>query len=184
MVRRPARAVWGALANGTKSRAPFCWGRTSPISDRLIAPKEATCRRALQGDDREVTREDIVYSNLFRRYTATPQASIVAAGNDPDMRYGIGASKMSFGTDAFRRERQGESLERQSGAFGQGHRQRRQGRAGAAEMIASLKKEYDEAFDPRCNGRACRPLLKRFGSRGSHGRGVDLIIRKSASSRQ
>src|SRR5579862_10025978 len=90
--------------------------------------------------------EDIVYSNLFTGVHGNYlKPSILAAGMDPDALPESDASKMSFGTDASG-ERNRPKAWKEIWGSGQGV-----GSVGkvvpAAELIARLKKEYDEACD-------------------------------------
>ena len=91
--------------------------------------------------------EDIVYSNLFTGVHGNYlKPSIVAAGMDPDKLPESDASKMSFGTDTSGERAKAKAWKEIWGS-GQGI-----GSVGkivpAAELIARLKREYDEAFDP------------------------------------
>ena len=91
--------------------------------------------------------EDIVYSNLFTGVHGNYlKPSIVAAGMDPDKLPESDASKMSFGTDTSGERAKAKAWKEIWGS-GQGI-----GSVGkivpATELIARLKREYDEAFDP------------------------------------
>jgi nitronate monooxygenase len=91
--------------------------------------------------------EDIVYSNLFTGVHGNYlKPSIVAAGMDPDNLPESDASKMSFGTDASG-ERAKPKAWKEIWGSGQGV-----GSVArivpAPELIARLKREYDEAVDP------------------------------------
>ena len=103
----------------------------------LILPTLYLMLGAFQNDAGEFTLENIV---------ALAQPSIVAAGMDPDNLPQSDASKMSFGTDASG-ERAKPKAWKEIWGSGQGIGSLDKV-VPAAELIARLKKEYDEATDP------------------------------------
>jgi len=141
-------ALSGAISNGRAIRAARLLGADfAYIGSAFIATREAN---AVQGYKQMIINsgaEDIVYSNLFTGVHGNYlKPSIVAAGMDPDNLPQSDASKMSFGTDASG-ERAKPKAWKEIWGSGQGV-----GSVGrimpATELIARLKKEYDEALDP------------------------------------
>ena len=141
-------ALSGAIANGRAIRAARLLGADfAYIGSAFIATVEAN---AVEGYKQMITAsgaEDIVYSNLFTGVHGNYlKPSIVAAGMDPENLPQSDASKMSFGTDASG-ERTKPKAWKEIWGSGQGV-----GSVGkimsAAELIARLKREYDEAIDP------------------------------------
>jgi nitronate monooxygenase len=117
------------------------------LGSAFIATEEAN---AVDGYKQMITTsgaEDIVYSNLFTGVHGNYlKKSIVAAGMDPDNLPVSDPSKMNFGTDA-----SGERVKPKAwkDIWGSG-----QGVGSvdkivpAADLIARLKTEYDQAIDP------------------------------------
>jgi nitronate monooxygenase len=141
-------ALSGAIGNGRAIRAARLLGADfAYIGSAFIATREAN---AVEGYKQMIINsgaEDIVYSNLFTGVHGNYlKPSIVAAGMDPDNLPLSDASKMSFGTDASG-ERAKPKAWKEIWGSGQGV-----GSVGkimpATELIARLKREYDEALDP------------------------------------
>jgi nitronate monooxygenase len=141
-------ALSGAIGNGRAVRAARLLGADfAYIGSAFIATLEANAVEGYKTMITASTAEDIVYSNLFTGVHGNYlKPSIVAAGMDPDNLPASDASKMSFGTDASG-ERAKPKAWKEIWGSGQGV-----GSVGkivpAAELIARLKKEYDEALDP------------------------------------
>src|SRR6202012_489175 len=141
-------ALSGAIASGRAIRAARLLGADfAYIGSAFIATEEANAVEAYKRMVVSSAAEDIVYSNLFTgvhgNYLKPP---IIAAGMDPDNLPESDASKMSFGTDASG-ERNRPKAWKEIWGSGQGV-----GSVSkilpASELVARLKKEYDEARDP------------------------------------
>jgi len=141
-------ALSGAIANGRAIRAARLLGADfAYIGSAFIATKEANAVERYKEMITSSGAEDIVYSNLFTGVHGNYlKPSIMAAGMDPENLPQSDASKMSFGTDDSG-ERVRPKAWKEIWGSGQG--------IGsldkivlAAELIARLKKEYDEAVDP------------------------------------
>jgi nitronate monooxygenase len=141
-------ALSGAIANGRAIRAARLLGADfAYIGSAFIATREANAVERYKEMVATSGAEDIVYSNLFTGVHGNYlKPSIVAAGMDPENLPESDASKMSFGTDSSG-ERVRPKAWKEIWGSGQGIGSVR-GVVGAAELIARLKKEYDEAFDP------------------------------------
>ena len=141
-------ALSGAIANGRAIRAARLLGADfAYIGSAFIATKEANAVERYKEMVATSGAEDIVYSNLFTGVHGNYlKPSIVAAGMDPENLPQSDASKMSFGTDASGERVRPKAWKEIWGA-GQGVGSVRK-IVPAAELIARLKKEYDEAFDP------------------------------------
>jgi len=141
-------ALSGAIANGRAIRAARLLGADlAYIGSAFIATKEANAVERYKEMVATSGAEDIVYSNLFTGVHGNYlKPSIVAAGMDPENLPQSDASKMSFGTDATG-ERVRPKAWKEIWGSGQGIGSVR-GIVPAAELVARLKKEYDEAFDP------------------------------------
>jgi nitronate monooxygenase len=141
-------ALSGAVANGRAIRAARMLGADfAYIGSAFIATTEAHAAEAYKQMIVTSSAEDIVYSNLFTGVHGNYlKASIVAAGMDPDHLPESDASKMNFDTDASG-ERNRPKAWKDIWGSGQGIGAIRQV-VPAAELIARLKKEYDEAVDP------------------------------------
>ena len=141
-------ALSGAIANGRAIRAARLLGADlAYIGSAFIATSEANAVGRYKEMVATSGAEDIVYSNLFTGVHGNYlKPSIVAAGMDPDKLPESDASKMSFGTDTSGERAKAKAWKEIWGS-GQGI-----GSVGkivpAAELIARLKREYDEAFDP------------------------------------
>ena len=141
-------ALSGAIASGRAVRAARVLGADfAYVGSAFIATREANAVERYKQMVVSSSTEDIVYSNLFTGVHGNYlKPSIVAAGMDPDNLPQSDASKMSFGTDASG-ERAKPKAWKDIWGSGQGV-----GSVGgivsAAELIARLKNEYDEAFDP------------------------------------
>jgi nitronate monooxygenase len=141
-------ALSGAIANGRAIRAARLLGADlAYIGSAFIATSEANAVERYKEMVATSGAEDIVYSNLFTGVHGNYlKPSIVAAGMDPDKLPESDASKMSFGTDTSGERAKAKAWKEIWGS-GQGI-----GSVGkivpAAELIARLKREYDEAFDP------------------------------------
>jgi nitronate monooxygenase len=140
-------ALSGAIANGRAIRAARLLGADfAYIGSAFIATKEANAIERYKEMITSSGAEDIVYSNLFTGVHGNYlKPSIVAAGMDPDNLPQSDASKMSFGTDESGERAKAKAWKDIWGS-GQGV-----GSVGkivpAAELIARLKTEYDEAHD-------------------------------------
>ena len=141
-------ALSGAIATGRAIRAARLLGADfAYVGSAFIATREAN---AVEGYKQMITAsgaEDIVYSNLFTGVHGNYlKPSIVAAGMDPDNLPTSDPTKMSFGTDASG-ERSRPKAWKEIWGSGQGV-----GSVGkilpAADLIARLKQEYQEAIDP------------------------------------
>jgi nitronate monooxygenase len=141
-------ALSGAIANGRAIRAARLLGADfAYVGSAFIATSEANAVERYKQMVVSASAEDIVYSNLFTGVHGNYlKSSIVAAGMDPDNLPQSDASKMSFGTDVSG-ERKKPKAWKDIWGSGQGV-----GSVGkivpAAELIARLKREYDEALDP------------------------------------
>ncbi|HVX77175.1 MAG TPA: nitronate monooxygenase family protein [Bradyrhizobium sp.] len=141
-------ALSGAIATGRAIRAARLLGADfAYIGSAFIATEEANAVDAYKKMIVTSAAEDIVYSNLFTGVHGNYlKPSIIAAGMDPDNLPESDASKMSFGTDASG-ERNRPKAWKDIWGSGQGV-----GSVSkivpAAELIARLKREYDEAVDP------------------------------------
>jgi nitronate monooxygenase len=141
-------ALSGAIASGRAIRAARLLGADfAYIGSAFIATREANAVERYKEMVATSGAEDIVYSNLFTGVHGNYlKPSIVAAGMDPDNLPESDASKMSFGTDASG-ERNRPKAWKEIWGSGQGIGSVRK-IVPAAELIARLKKEYDEAVDP------------------------------------
>jgi nitronate monooxygenase len=141
-------ALSGAIASGRAIRAARLLGADfAYIGSAFIATKEANATERYKEMVATSGAEDIVYSNLFTGVHGNYlKPSIVAAGMDPDNLPESDASKMSFGTDASGERAKAKAWKDIWGS-GQGIGSVRKV-VPAAELIARLKEEYDEAFDP------------------------------------
>ncbi len=141
-------ALSGAIGTGRAIRAARILGADfAYIGSAFIATTEANAVDRYKTMIAGSSAEDIVYSNLFTGVHGNYlKPSIVAAGMDPDNLPVSDPSKMNFGTDA-----SGERVKPKAwkDIWGSG-----QGIGSvdkvvpAAELIARLKREYDEAVDP------------------------------------
>ncbi|MGB3046330.1 MAG: nitronate monooxygenase family protein [Xanthobacteraceae bacterium] len=141
-------ALSGAIGTGRAIRAARMLGADfAYIGSAFIATAEANAVENYKQMIAGSSAEDIVYSNLFTGVHGNYlKPSIVAAGMDPDNLPVSDPSKMNFGTDASG-ERAKPKAWKEIWGSGQG--------IGsidkvvpAAELIARLKREYDEAVDP------------------------------------
>lgn len=141
-------ALSGAIGTGRAIRAARMLGADfAYIGSAFIATAEANAVEKYKQMIAGSSAEDIVYSNLFTGVHGNYlKPSIVAAGMDPDNLPVSDPSKMNFGTDASG-ERAKPKAWKDIWGSGQG--------IGsidkvlpAAELIARLKREYDEAVDP------------------------------------
>jgi len=141
-------ALSGAIGTGRAIRAARMLGADfAYIGSAFIATAEANAVEKYKEMIAGSSAEDIVYSNLFTGVHGNYlKPSIVAAGMDPDNLPVSDPSKMNFGTDASG-ERAKPKAWKEIWGSGQG--------IGsidkvlpAAELIARLKREYDEAIDP------------------------------------
>ena len=141
-------ALSGAIANGRAIRATRLLGADfAYIGSAFIATKEANAVERYKEMITSSGAEDIVYSNLFTGVHGNYlKPSIMAAGMDPDNLPQSDASKMSFGTDDSG-ERVRPKAWKEIWGSGQGIGSLDK-IVPAAELIARLKKEYDEAVDP------------------------------------
>jgi nitronate monooxygenase len=141
-------ALSGAMGNGRAIKAARTLGADfAYIGSAFIATSEAN---AVQGYKDMITKssaEDIVYSNLFTGVRGNYlKPSIVAAGMDPNNLPESDASQMNFETNA-----SGERLAKPKAwkeIWGSGQGVGSVAKVGpAADLIARLKKEYEEAGD-------------------------------------
>ncbi len=141
-------ALSGAIANGRAIRAARLLGADfAYIGSAFIATKEANAVERYKEMIATSSAEDIVYSNLFTGVHGNYlKPSILAAGMDPENLPQSDASKMSFGTDDSG-ERVRPKAWKEIWGSGQGIGSLDK-IVPAAELIARLKKEYDEAIDP------------------------------------
>jgi len=141
-------ALSGAIANGRAIRAARLLGADfAYIGSAFIATKEANAVERYKEMITSSGAEDIVYSNLFTGVHGNYlKPSIMAAGMDPENLPQSDASKMSFGTDDSG-ERVRPKAWKEIWGSGQGIGSLDK-IVPAAELIARLKKEYDEAVDP------------------------------------
>ena len=141
-------ALSGAIGNGRAIRAARLLGADfAYVGSAFIATKEANAIEGYKQMIAASAAEDIVYSNLFTGVHGNYlKPSIVAAGMDPENLPESDASKMSFGTDASGERAKAKAWKEIWGS-GQGigsvHKV-----VPAAELVARLRREYDEAFDP------------------------------------
>ncbi len=141
-------ALSGAMGNGRAIRAARMLGADfAYIGSAFIATSEANAVDSYKQMVTTSAAEDIVYSNLFTGVHGNYlRPSIVAAGMDPDNLPVSDRTRMNFGTDASG-ERARPKVWKEIWGSGQGV-----GSVSkivpAAELIARLKKEYDEAVDP------------------------------------
>ncbi|MBV9533727.1 MAG: nitronate monooxygenase [Bradyrhizobium sp.] len=141
-------ALSGAIATGKAIRATRVLGADfAYVGSAFIATKEANAAERYKEMITVSGAEDIVYSNLFTGVHGNYlKPSIVTAGMDPDNLPTSDPSKMSFGTDASG-ERARPKAWKDIWGSGQGV-----GSIGkivpAAELIARLRSEYEEAIDP------------------------------------
>jgi nitronate monooxygenase len=141
-------ALSGAIANGRAIRAARLLGADfAYIGSAFIATKEANAVERYKEMITSSGAEDIVYSNLFTGVHGNYlKLSIMAAGMDPENLPQSDASKMSFGTDDSG-ERVRPKAWKEIWGSGQGIGSLDK-IVPAAELVARLKKEYDEAVDP------------------------------------
>ncbi|MCO5132511.1 MAG: nitronate monooxygenase family protein [Xanthobacteraceae bacterium] len=141
-------ALSGAIGTGRAIRAARVLGADfAYIGSAFIATEEANAVDRYKTMIAGASAEDIVYSNLFTGVHGNYlKPSIVAAGMDPDNLPVSDPSKMNFGTDPSG-ERAKPKAWKDIWGSGQGI-----GSVDkvlpAAELIARLKREYDEAVDP------------------------------------
>jgi nitronate monooxygenase len=141
-------ALSGAMGNGRAIRAARILGADfAYIGSAFIATQEANAVDRYKEMITASGAEDIVYSNLFTGVHGNYlKPSIVAAGMDPENLQTSDPSRMSFGTDASG-ERARPKAWKEIWGSGQGV-----GSIGkivpAEELIARLKREYEEAVDP------------------------------------
>jgi nitronate monooxygenase len=136
------------MGNGRAIRAARILGADfAYIGSAFIATQEANAVDRYKEMITASGAEDIVYSNLFTGVHGNYlKPSIVAAGMDPENLQTSDPSRMSFGTDASG-ERARPKAWKEIWGSGQGV-----GSIGkivpAEELIARLKREYEEAVDP------------------------------------
>ena len=140
-------ALSGAMGHGRAIRAARVLGADfAYIGSAFIATNEANAPENYKEMVASSNAEDIVYSNLFTGVHGNYlKPSIVAAGMDPDNLPVSDPSKMNFGTDSSG-ERNKPKAWKEIWGSGQG--------IGSidkvvpvADMVARLKKEYEEALD-------------------------------------
>ncbi|HTP76189.1 MAG TPA: nitronate monooxygenase family protein [Rhizomicrobium sp.] len=136
-------ALSGAIATGRAVLAAQAAGADfGYIGSAFIATKEA---RAVEGYKRMITEcggSDIVYTNLFTGVHGNYlRPSIVAAGLDPDNLPVSDPSKMNFGSGGNTKAKAWKDI----WGCGQGIGQVK-GVVSAAELVARLVREYDEAL--------------------------------------
>ncbi len=141
-------ALSGSIASGRAIKAARVLGADfAYIGSAFIATDEANAVQGYKDMIASSSSEDIVYSNLFTGVHGNYlKPSIVAAGLDPEDLPVSDPSKMNFGTDASG-ERAKPKAWKEIWGSGQGIGNIDKVQP-AAELIARLKKEYDEAIDP------------------------------------
>ena len=141
-------ALSGAIGNGKAIRAARILGADfAYIGSAFIATKEANAVESYKEMIAGSTADDIVYSNLFTGVHGNYlKPSILAAGMDPENLPTSDPSKMNFGTDASGERAKPKAWKEIWGA-GQGVGSVSEVLP-AADLIARLKKEYEEAVDP------------------------------------
>ena len=141
-------ALSGAIGNGRAIRATRVLGADfAYIGSAFIATKEANAVEAYKQMVKTSGAEDIVYSNLFTGVHGNYlRPSVIAAGMDPDSLPTSDPSAMNFGTDASGERAKPKAWKEIWGA-GQGVGSVSEVLP-AAELIARLKREYEEAVDP------------------------------------
>lgn len=142
-------ALSGAIAHGRSIAAARALGADLGYAGSLfIATQEASADTAYKQAIVDCSADDIVYSNLFTGVHGNYlRPSIVAAGLDPDNLPQSDASKMDFGALG-----SDKKAWRDIWGCGQGigaiHAVEP-----AADVIARLKREYEDALDRLCAGR-------------------------------
>ena len=140
-------ALSGAMANGRAIRAARILGADfAYIGSAFIATTEANAIERYKQMIVSSSADDIVYSNLFTGVHGNYlKPSILAAGMDPENLATSDPSKMNFDTET-PRDRVGAKVWKEIWGSGQGIGSIEQ-IVTTAELIARLKKEYDEAVD-------------------------------------
>ena len=139
-------ALSGAIANGRAILAARALGADfAYIGSAFIATEEA---RAVEGYKQMIvdsSSQDIVYSNLFTGVHGNYlKGSIVASGMDPDQLPESDPSKMDFGTGGAGAEGGAKKAWKDIWGAGQGVGAVK-AVVPAAELVARLKREYEEA---------------------------------------
>jgi nitronate monooxygenase len=141
-------ALSGAIGNGRAIRAARVLGADfAYIGSAFIATDEANAVQRYKEMITTCSADDIVYSNLFTGVHGNYlKPSVAAAGLDPDNLPSSDPSQMSFGSDDSG-ERAKPKAWKEIWGSGQG--------IGSvtsivpvAELVARLKREYDDAIDP------------------------------------
>jgi nitronate monooxygenase len=132
-------ALSGSIANGGAILAAQAMGADfAYIGSAFIATDEARASEAYKQAIVDSSSDDIVYSNLFTGVHGNYlKPSIRAAGLDPDNLPESDPSKMSFGGDAKKAWKDIWGCGQGIGAVSEV--------VSAAQLIARLKREYDEA---------------------------------------
>jgi len=140
-------ALSGAMGNGRAIRAARILGADfAYVGSAFIATKEANAIERYKQMIVSSSADDIVYSNLFTGVHGNYlKPSILAAGMDPENLATSDPSKMNFGSET-PSDRVGPKVWKEIWGSGQGIGSIEQ-IVTTAELIARLKKEYDEAVD-------------------------------------
>ena len=138
----------GSISNGASVLAAQAVGADlAYLGTRFTASKEGNATDANKQCIIDSNGEEIVYTNLFTGVHGNYlKPSIVAAGMDPDNLPVSDPSAMNFGTDASG-ERNKPKAWKEIWGSGQGIGSVKKV-VPVAELVARLKKEYDEAIDP------------------------------------
>jgi len=144
VVRRPA-PLSGSIATGGAILAAQAMGADfAYIGSAFIATHEARAMDAYKQAIVDCNSDDVVYSNLFTGVHGNYLApSIRAAGLDPENLPESDPSKMNFGGDAKKAWKDIWGCGQGIGAINSV--------VSAAERIAQLKKEYQEARKRLCS---------------------------------
>ncbi|MEI9996673.1 MAG: nitronate monooxygenase family protein [Rhizomicrobium sp.] len=137
-------ALSGAIATGRAVLAAQAMGADfGYIGSAFIATREANAMEGYKEMIAQSAGDDIVYTNLFTGVHGNYlRPSIVAAGLDPDNLPVSDPSKMNFGSGGNTKAKAWKDI----WGCGQGIGAVK-GVLGAGELVARLKREYDEALD-------------------------------------
>jgi nitronate monooxygenase len=135
-------ALSGSIAHGRSILAAQAMGADlAYVGSAFIATEEANAEQAYKQMIVDSTGEDIVYTNLFTGVHGNYlRPSIIAAGLDPDDLPQSDASKMNFGSGGNQKAKAWRDI----WGCGQGIGAVKQALP-AAELIARLSREYEEA---------------------------------------
>ena len=135
-------ALSGSIANGRSILAALAMGADlSYIGSAFIATKEANAAEAYKQAIVEATADDIVYTNLFTGVHGNYlKPSIIAAGLDPEHLPESDPTKMNFASGGEASAKAWRDIWGGGQGIGAMHDV-----PGAAELIARLGREYQEA---------------------------------------